>query len=143
MSQAVEQGGVTMTMQANRLGTAHPEGQVSVSGKAGLAGAALVALASVVCWAVPLMLVSIGITGAWMSTFTLLAPYKSLLIGASLACLAYAWYRIYRAQEVNGGESACAAPSGNRPLRVIFWLVCALVLGAIVSPYLVPLLFEM
>lgn len=109
---------------------------------AGLAGAALVALASVVCWAVPLILVSIGITGAWMSTFTMLAPYKSLLIGASLVCLAYAWFSIYRAQGGDRDKSACVAPPGRRLSRALFWLVSALVLGAIVSPYLVPLLFE-
>jgi mercuric ion transport protein len=109
---------------------------------AGLAGAALVALASMVCWAVPLILVSIGITGAWMSTFTILAPYKSLLVGASLVCLAYAWFSIYRAQGADRDESACVAPSISRTSRALFWLVSALVLGAIVSPYLLPVLFE-
>lgn len=109
---------------------------------AGLAGAALVALTSVACWSVPLILVSIGITGAWMSTFTLLAPYKSLLIGASLVCLAYAWFSIYRPQGADGHEAPCVAPPGSRMSRALFWLVSALVLGAIVSPYLVPLFFE-
>ena len=110
--------------------------------RAGLAGAALGALASVVCWAVPLALVSLGVTGAWMSTVTALAPYKSLLIGASLACLAYAWHRIHRAPAPDGAELACLAPSPHRFSRALFWLVAALVLGAVASPYLVPLLLE-
>lgn len=97
------------------------------SGGVGLAAAALAALASVACWALPLALVSAGVTGAWMSTFTLLAPYKALLIGASLGCLAYAGYRIHRTQAVP---------------RALFWAVCALVLGAILSPYLLALLYE-
>lgn len=112
-----------------------------VGARAGLAGAALVALASVVCWAVPLTLVSLGITGAWMSTFTALAPYKWWLIGASLGCLAYAWYRIYRAPSADA--AACVAvPGGFALARLLFWAVCALVLAAIVSPYLVPIFFE-
>lgn len=112
------------------------------NGKAGLAGAALVALASMVCWAVPLALVSLGITGAWMSTFTALAPYKWWLIGASLACLGYAWYRIYRVPSPEAAGACAAAPEGLAVSRALFWAVCALVLAAIVSPYLVPFFFE-
>ena len=112
-----------------------------VSGKAGLAGAAFAALASVACWAVPLALVSLGITGAWMSAFTMLAPYKTLLIGASLAFLVYAWYRIYRAQGAED-DLACVALPVNPVSRALFWVVSALVLGAIASPYLLPFFFE-
>ncbi len=88
-----------------------------------------------------IILVSLGITGAWMSTFTALAPYKWWLIGASLGCLAYAWYRIYRAPSADA--AACVAvPGGFALARLLFWAVCALVLAAIVSPYLVPIFFE-
>jgi mercuric ion transport protein len=112
--------------------------------KAGLVGGVLAALVSVVCWVVPLVLVSIGLTGAWMSTFTVLAPYKWVLIGIALASLGYAGYKIFRVKPAEGCEPdpACAAPQGNRLPRVMFWIVSALVLVAIVSPYLVPLFFE-
>lgn len=113
----------------------------SVGGRVGLAGAVLAALASVVCWAVPLALVSLGITGAWMSTFTALAPYEEWLIGASVASLGYAWYRIYRAPS-SDAAGACVAPEGLDIGRVMFWMASALVLAAIVSPYLLPFLFE-
>jgi arsenite methyltransferase len=111
------------------------------TGAASLAAAALAALASVVCWAVPLGLVSLGITGAWMSTFTALAPYKAWLIAAALACLGFAGYRIYRAPPA-GQDDVCAAPPDSRLPRALFWIVSALVLVAIASPYLVPLLLE-
>jgi SAM-dependent methyltransferase len=107
----------------------------------GLAAAALAAFASVVCWAVPLALVSLGITGAWMSTLTALAPYKGWLIAAALACLGFAWYRIYLAPPA-GNDAICAAPPDSRLPRTLFWVVSALVLAAIGSPYLVPLLSE-
>jgi arsenite methyltransferase len=113
----------------------------SMSGQAGLAGAALVALASVACWAVPLLLLSLGITGAWMSAFTVLAPYKWWLIAASVGCLAYAWHRIYRVPSTDPA-GACVAPAGFAWSRGLFWAVSALVLAAIVSPYLVPFFFE-
>jgi mercuric ion transport protein len=123
-----------------------PEAAESTSAgvKAGLVGGVLAALASVVCWVVPLVLVSIGLTGAWMSTFTVLAPYKWVVIGIALASLGYAGYKIFRVQPAEGCEPdpACAAPRSNLLPRVMFWIVSALVLVAIVSPYLVPLFFE-
>jgi SAM-dependent methyltransferase len=118
-----------------------PSARTAATGAAGLAAAALAALASVVCWTVPLALVSLGITGAWMSTFTALAPYKGWLIAAALACLAFAGYRIYLAPPA-GDDAACAAPPDARLPRALFWVVSALVLAAIASPYLVPLLLE-
>ena len=115
--------------------------RMPATGWAGLAAAALAALASVVCWTVPIALVSLGITGAWMSTLTALAPYKAWLIAAALACLGFAWYRIYRAPPAGEG-AVCGAPPDSRLPRALFWVVSALVLVAIVSPYLVPLLLE-
>jgi len=126
----MDQGGreVTVNGAADRLQPA------TGGGKAGLIGGALAAIAASVCWVVPLVLVSVGVTGAWMSTFTVLA----------LGCMGYAWHRIYRAQPVDGCEPdpGCAAPRANRVYRVMFWVVSALVLAAVVSPYLVPLFFE-
>lgn len=111
--------------------------------KAGLIGGALAAFATVMCWVVPLVLVSIGVTGAWMSTFTALAPYKWVLILLALGCMGYAGYKVYRVKPAEGCEPdpGCAAPQDNRLYRVMFWVVSAFVLAALVSPYLLPLFF--
>lgn len=112
-------------------------------GKAGLIGGALAAFATVVCWVVPLVLVSIGVTGAWMSTFTVLAPYKWVLILLALGCMGYAWHKIYRVQPADGcgPDPECAAPQTSRWYRVMFWVVSAFILAALISPYLAPLFF--
>ena len=108
---------------------------------AGLIGGALAAVAASVCWIVPLVLVSVGVTGAWMSALTVLAPYKWLLILAALACTGYAWHAIYRVRPANGCGPGAAPQPGAR-YRVLVWVVSTLVLAAVVSPHLVPLLFE-
>lgn len=109
--------------------------------KAGLIGGALAAIAASVCWVVPLVLVSIGVTGAWMSTFTVLAPYKGALLLGALGCTGYAGLKVYRVQPA-GARDAGVAPRVSGPHRVLFWAVCALVIVAVASPYLVPLFFE-
>ena len=112
-------------------------------GKAGLIGGALAALATVVCWAGPLVLVSIGVSGAWVANLTVLAPYKWALILVALGCMGYAWHKIYRVQPADGCEpDPCVEPQTNRLYRVMFWIVSALVLAALVSPYLLPLFYE-
>lgn len=116
----------------------------SGGGKAGLIGGVLAAIAVSFCWVVPLVLVSIGVSGAWMSNLTVLAPYKWVLILVALGCMGYAWHKIYRVQPAaeSGCASDCAAPQTNRLYRVMFWVVSALVLAAVVSPYLLPLFYD-
>jgi mercuric ion transport protein len=109
---------------------------------AGLIGGALAACASVVCWVVPLVLVSIGVTGAWMSTFTVLAPYKGWLIVTAFGCMGYAGYKIFLGRPAGGSGLACGAPQSNRFARVMFWMISALLLVAVASPYLAPYFFE-
>ena len=136
----MDQGGHEVAMD----GAADKVQPATGGGKAGLIGGALAAIVASVCWVAPLVLVSIGVTGAWMSNLTVLAPYKWVLILVALGCMGYAWHKIYRVQPADGCEPdpACAEPRTNRLYRVMFWVVSALVLAAVVSPYLVPLFFE-
>ena len=136
----MDQGGREVVMNA----AAEAAQPATGGGKAGLIGGALAALATVVCWVVPLVLVSIGVTGAWMSTFTVLAPYKWVLILLALGCMGYAWHKIYRVQPADGCEAdtACAEPpQTNRWYRMMFWVVSAFILAALISPYVAPLFF--
>ena len=59
----------------------------------GAIGAATVASA---CCVVPLLLVSLGIGGAWMSYLTALLPYRPLFIILAIGALGFAFYREYK-----------------------------------------------
>jgi mercuric ion transport protein len=136
MDQSVREAAMTGAAEGTQPSTAPV--------KVGLIGGALAAFATVLCWVVPLTLVSIGVTGVWLSTFTALAAYKWAFILAALGCMGYAGYRIfYRVKPAEGCEPdpGCAAPQGNRLHRVMFWVVSAFVLVLLVSPYLLPLFF--
>ena len=114
-----------------------------VVSKATLTGGLIAAILASVCCVGPLVLVMIGVSGAWISNLTLLEPYRLVFAGVALVFMGLAWHRIYRAPAAAECEpgTMCALPQTNRVYRVMFWVVSALVLLALVFPYLAPLLY--
>ncbi len=111
--------------------------------KAGLIGGALAGLVASACCVGPLVLVSVGVSGAWISNLALLRPYSLIFAGIALAFMAFAWHKIYRAPAAAECEAGtvCALPQTNRIYRVMFWVVSALVLLGITFPYYAPLYY--
>lgn len=96
-----------------------------------LAGSVAAALASAVCCTFPLILVSLGIGGAWLSRLAVLEPYRPLFIVLSLGLLGFAFYEGYRRLKAPD----CARKSKMRAMYVL--PVAGLtVLGLIISPWL-------
>ena len=113
------------------------------SARAGLIGGALAGIAASACCLGPLVLVSVGVSGAWISNLTLLQPYSLVFAGVALAFMAFAWRKIYRAPAAADCEpgTLCALPQTNRTYRVMFWVVSALILLGITFPYYAPLFY--
>lgn len=111
--------------------------------KATLAGGLIAAILASACCLGPLVLVVVGISGAWISNLTLLEPYRPVFIGVALVFMGLAWRRIYRVPAAAGCEpgTLCALPQTNRAYRVMFWVVLALVLLAVGFPHLAPLFY--
>lgn len=108
-----------------------------------LAVAALAGIGASLCCAGPLALVTLGVSGAWISNLTLLEPYRWIFAALALGSMGYAWRQIYRAPAAVQCEpgAVCGSPGANRAYRALFWSVAALVLAALAFPYLAPLLY--
>lgn len=105
-----------------------------------LAGGLAALLASACCLG-PLVLVLLGVSGAWIGNLTALEPYRPIFIAAACIALFFAGRRIFRpAQACEPGE-VCAIPQVRTAYKAIFWLVAALVLLALVFPYILPLFY--
>ena len=105
-----------------------------------LAGGLAALLASTCCLG-PLVLVTLGFSGAWIGNLTVLEPYRPVFIGVALMAMFLAWRRIFRpTQDCKPGE-VCAIPRVRSTYRFIFWVVAALVLVALGFPYVLPLLY--
>ena len=107
---------------------------------AALATGGLAALLAGACCLGPLVLVTLGFGGAWLSNLQLLEPYKPLFIAVSLAALGWAGWRLYRPLACEPG-GICAVPWARRSYRIGFWIVVTLLLIVLVFPYLAPLFY--
>jgi len=76
----------------------------------------LAALAATSCCILPVLLFSLGISGAWIGNFTQLAPYKPIFVTVTLALLGAGYWLVYRASKrACADDETCARPLPNRP----------------------------
>lgn len=105
------------------------------------AGGLLGALAASSCCILPLVLFSLGVSGAWVGNLTQLAPYQPYFITATLALLGAGYWLVRRAaKRACAAGKACARPLPNRLVKTALILATALVVAALGFNLLVPLL---
>src|SRR6266852_2398838 len=111
------------------------------TGSGALIVGGLAAILASTCCLGPLVLVALGLSGAWIGNLTLLEPYRPFFIGGALVALFFAGRRIFRpARSCQPGE-VCAVPRTRRIYKIVFGIVSALVLVALLYPYVVKLFY--
>ena len=113
------------------------------SGTGFLIAGFLAAIGASACCVGPLVLLALGISGAWISSLTALEPYRPIFIGLTLLFLAGAFYHLYLARGVCTPGSGCTSPRILKRRRLAFWIVTALVLGLIAVPWFTPLFYSL
>ena len=106
------------------------------------AGGILGALAASSCCILPLVLFSLGISGAWISNFTALAPFKPYFAVGTLALLGYGYYLVYVKPKQACADGSCARPLPNRLVKSSLWIATVLVVVALAFDYIAPMLLE-
>ncbi len=102
-------------------------------------GGLLGALAASSCCILPLVLFSLGVSGAWIGSFTQVAPYQPYIIAATLAFLGCGYWLVYRASQAPCAEGeACAKPLPNRFVKIGLIVATALVMAALIFDLLAP-----
>jgi mercuric ion transport protein len=107
------------------------------------AGGLLGALAASSCCILPVVLFSLGISGAWIGNFTKLAPYQPYYLGATLLCLGTGYWLVHRASKRACAEGdACARPLPNRLVKAVLVVATVLVVAALGFDLLAPMLLK-
>ncbi len=119
------------------MNTDSPSHESRSGGGALIAGGLAAILASTCCLG-PLVLISIGVSGAWISNLTVLEPYQPIFVGAAVIALLLAWRRIWRPAAACEPGQVCAIPRVNRAYKMLFWAVLALVIAALGFPVIAP-----
>jgi len=103
------------------------------------AGGVLGALAASSCCILPLVLFGLGVSGAWISNLTRLAPYQPYFIAATAACLGGGYWLWYRSRKIACADGeVCARPLPNRIVTMGLILATVLVIGALALDFLAP-----
>ena len=101
----------------------------------------LAAVLASTCCLGPLLLVALGLSGAWIGNLTRLEPYRPFFIAAAFLALLFAGRRIFRPAQACGPEEICAVPRTRKIYKVLFVTVSVLVLIALVFPYVVKFFY--
>jgi mercuric ion transport protein len=102
-----------------------------------LAGALAALLASSCCLG-PLVLLGLGVSGAWIGNLTALEPWRPLFIAVALGALLLAASRIWRPAVACAPGVVCAVPRVRRGYRLMFVAVALLVAVALAFPWVAP-----
>jgi len=108
------------------------------SGRAALLTGGLAAILASTCCLGPLVLITLGISGAWIGNLRVLEPYRPIFIGVALLALFLAWRRIWQPAVACMPNQVCAVPQIKRTYKYLFAAVSILVLIALTFPYIAP-----
>ena len=115
-----------------------PDNMARGAGGGALLAGGLTAILASTCCLGPLVLVMLGVSGAWIGDLTVLEPYRPVFIAAALASLFFAWRRIWRPATACAPGEVCAVPWVRRAYKLLFGVVVVLVLIALGYPYVAP-----
>ena len=105
---------------------------------ASIAAGAISALGASTCCVLPLVLVSVGVGGAWVAQLRELERFYYVFVAIALGAFGYAFYRLYLRPVPCAPDTACAAPQVRRRQRIAFWTTLVAAKALVLSPFYVP-----
>lgn len=108
-----------------------------------LIGGVVAAIGASLCCIGPLVLVMLGIGGAWIASLSALEPFRPLFLAFGVLFLLLAYRKIFRAPAPEACQpgTLCAVTQRRHLYKALFWLVVAAMAAATAFPYLAPLFY--
>lgn len=103
--------------------------------KGSLIGAIIAGIAASLCCVAPLVLLALGIGGAWMSTLTHLEFLRPFAIAITLFFLMLVFWKLYITPRRCSVDKPCGKSTGLRVYRIVFWVVTVLLLALLAFPW--------
>jgi mercuric ion transport protein len=114
--------------------------EAATTGRWSLTLAAVTSLLASMCCVLPLVLVLLGFSGAWMIHMRAIRPYSSVLIAISTLALVYAWKPVF-CSAARCGTSGLVGARPRRVLRVVFVVISAFTATLLLVPLIAPLFY--
>lgn len=110
--------------------------------KTTLVGGVLAGIGASACCVGPLLLLSMGIGGAWVSHLTALEPYRPVFILLTVLFLGLAFWKLYLAPQSCTVEGNCVASRTRKAQRILFWILLPVVLLFVAIPWILPIFYR-
>lgn len=107
---------------------------------ASIAAGAVSALGASTCCVLPLILVSVGVGGAWVAQLRELERFYYVFAAVALTAFGYAFYRLYLKTAPCTPDGSCASPAVRRRQKIAFWITLIAAKALVLSPFYVPYL---
>ncbi len=105
---------------------------------ASIAAGALSALGASTCCVLPLVLVSVGVGGAWVAQLRELERFYYVFVALAIGAFGYAFYRLYLRPAPCAPDTVCATPTVRRRQRVVFWTTLVFAKALVLFPFYGP-----
>jgi mercuric ion transport protein len=106
-----------------------------------LVAAILAGIGASLCCVAPLVLLTLGIGGAWIGSLTALEPYRPVFIGVTVLFFGIAFRELYLAPLACAAGGSCSDSLTLRRQRVVFWVASILTLTLLAVPWVAPLFY--
>lgn len=104
---------------------------------AAIAGASIAAIGASICCVVPLALVLLGISGAWIGNLIALDPWRPWFTAATLLLLGLAFWSLYGPSTRCRTDGECSEPRLLKRRRRWLWLAAVVIGLLLLFPYYV------
>ena len=110
--------------------------------KATLVGGVLAGIGASACCVGPLLLLSMGIGGAWIVHLTALEPYRPVFIVLTVVFLGLTFRKLYLVPQSCDVGDYCIAERTRKVQRFLFWVLLPLVLLVVGSPWILRIFYR-
>ena len=106
------------------------------------AGGVVGALLASACCIAPLVLLTLGVSGAWIANLTTLAPFKPYFAATALVLIGLGFRQVYFRPATNCAEgSFCAKSPSSVLVKGALWIATFLVIVALTIAWWAPLFY--
>ncbi len=110
--------------------------------KTTLIGGVLAGIGASACCVGPLLLLSMGIGGAWIAHLTAFEPYRPVFIVLTALLLGWTFWKLYLASQSCTVGDNCIADRTRKVQRILFWVLLPLILLLVASPWILPFFYR-
>ena len=117
--------------------TTDPDRKKGMAATGGVLGAVLLSS----CCIAPLVLITLGASGAWIGQLTAMKAYQPIFLLFTTGFLGYGFWRVYGKLNQQCADESCATPRSDRILKVVLWAATGVVLLAMTTDFWAPFFY--